>query len=258
MTDSNGVLSDYSFSSSDSNVSVSKSGNKLTISSTVAISGSVRITAKRNNVPTVSSSAKLIAYGDPNLQDLVNSRLTNLIAMRADGEISKDEYQAMRSPVDEEIKKLQKALDEIPQEKSNPKGLDIEGIRSTLNSFIDFSGSTISHDVVNQFVYLITPTSDTTFDWYVNLNGTADVKATFTAEGRKKNCIIKLEEIEKISSVHREKNEDNAHFIKNPHIFTYLHRQPSRRLAADLPASITIKLNYEQARAYRNSRGYVL
>ena len=35
-------------------------------------------------------------------------------------------------------------------------------------------------------------------------------------------------------------------------------RQPSSRLAADLPASITIKSNYEQARAYRNSRGYVL
>ena len=49
------------------------------------------------------------------------------------------------------------------------------------------------------------------------------MKATFTAEGRKKNCIIKLEEIEKISSVHRGENEDNAHFIKNPHIFTYLH-----------------------------------
>ena len=137
--------------------------------------------------------------------------------MRADGEISKDEYQAMRSPVDEEIKKLQKALDEIPQEKSNPKGLDIEGIRSTLNSFIDFSGSTISHDVVNQFVYLITPTSDTTFDWYVNLNGTADVKATFTAEGRKKNCIIKLEEIEKISySVHRKRMRTMLIYLK-PH-----------------------------------------
>ena len=72
LTDSNGVLSDYSFSSSDSNVSVSKSGNKLTISSTVAISGSVRITAKRNNVPTVSSSAKLIAYAaySGNQQDM--------------------------------------------------------------------------------------------------------------------------------------------------------------------------------------------
>jgi len=71
LTDKNGVLSDYSFSSSDGNVSVSKSGNKLTISSAVAVSGSVRITAKRKGVPTVSESAKMIAYGDPNLQDVV-------------------------------------------------------------------------------------------------------------------------------------------------------------------------------------------
>lgn len=70
-TDNNGVLSDYSFSSSNSNISVSRSGNKLTISSTVAIKGSARITATKNDVPTVSQSAKLIAYGDPNLQDVV-------------------------------------------------------------------------------------------------------------------------------------------------------------------------------------------
>lgn len=73
---------------------------------------------------------------------------------------------------------------------------------------------------------MVTPTSDTTFDWYVNLNGTADVKATFTAEGRKKSCIIKLEEIEKISSVHRKENEDNAHLIKNPIVFAFLHKLP--------------------------------
>ena len=58
-TDNNGVLSDYAFSSSDSKVSVSKSGNKLTISSAKAFDGTVRISATRNNVPTVSSSAKL-------------------------------------------------------------------------------------------------------------------------------------------------------------------------------------------------------
>jgi len=61
LTDSNGVLSDYSFSSSDSNVSVSKSGNKLTISSTVAISGSVRITAKRKGR---DGNASLISGGN--------------------------------------------------------------------------------------------------------------------------------------------------------------------------------------------------
>ena len=71
LTDNNGVLSDYSFASSSGAVSVSKSGNKLTITSDKAFDGSVRITATRNGVPTVSSSAKLIAYGDPNLQDLI-------------------------------------------------------------------------------------------------------------------------------------------------------------------------------------------
>ena len=116
-----------------------------------------------------------------------------------------------------------------PTNKCCPRGLDLEGIHSTLNSLIDFSGSTISHDVINQFVYMVTPTSDTTFDWYVNLNGTADVKATFTAEGRKKSCIIKLEEIEKISSLHRKENEDNAHLIKNPIVFAFLHRLLSAR-----------------------------
>lgn len=71
LTDTNGVLSEYDISVSDRNVSVEKSGNTLTLSSPEAFSGSVRITASRNNIPIVSESAKLIAYGDPNLQDLI-------------------------------------------------------------------------------------------------------------------------------------------------------------------------------------------
>lgn len=71
LTDSNGVLSNYSFSVSDSAVKVSRSGNQLTITSEQAFDGTVRITASRNNVPTVSESAKLIAYGSDSLQDVV-------------------------------------------------------------------------------------------------------------------------------------------------------------------------------------------
>ena len=37
-----------------------------------------------------------------------------------------------------------------------------------------------------------------------------------SAEGRKKSCIIKLEEIGKISAVHRKENEDHAHLMKTP------------------------------------------
>ena len=82
LNDSNGVLSDFSFASSDANVSVTKSGNTLTISSTKAIGGTVRITATKDGVPTVDSGAKMIAYGDPNLQDLVTG-VENVGGIRA-------------------------------------------------------------------------------------------------------------------------------------------------------------------------------
>ncbi len=71
LADTNGVLSEYDFSCSDSSVSVSKSGNTLTLTATQAFSHTVRITASRNNIPVVSSGAKLIAYGSDTLQDVV-------------------------------------------------------------------------------------------------------------------------------------------------------------------------------------------
>ena len=157
--------------------------------------------------------------------DKAQTRLTNLIAMRADGELSKEEYQTMRKPIDDEIQQLQEKLNQAPKEEQPKSGLELDGIISTLNTLIDFSGTKVSEEVINQFIYRVTPTSDTTFDWYVNLNGTADVRATFTAEGRKNRAVVKLEEIEQISSLHRKENEDNGMFLKNPLVFTFLHRR---------------------------------
>lgn len=153
------------------------------------------------------------------------TRLTNLIAMRADGELSKEEYLTMRMPIDAEIQQLQEELKQAPTDEQPKSGLELDEIINTLNTLIDFSGTKVSEEVINQFVYRVTPTSDTTFDWYVNLNGTADVRATFTAEGRKNRAVVKLEEIEQISSLHRKENEDNGMFLKNPLVFTFLHRQ---------------------------------
>ena len=79
----------------------------------------------------------------------------------------------------------------------------------------------------------VTPTTDKTFDWYIHLHGTVDAKATFTADGRKGRAIIRLEEIEQISSLHRKENESNSDFIKNPIIFSFLHRLPSSTPASN-------------------------
>ena len=158
------------------------------------------------------------------------ARLQNLIAMRADGEIAKEEYQAMRSPVDAEIKALQKALTEVPQAEEYSSTLNLDEITATLHSLVDFSGATLNHDVISKFVYMVTPTSDTSFHWYVNLNGNTKARAAYTVEGRKKKNVIKLEEIEEISSLHRKEREDATILIQNPLIFALLHRQLSRNL----------------------------
>ena len=81
LTDSNGVLSKFNFTSSNSDVKVSKSGNTLTIMSSKAIAGNVQLSATKK-IPTVSSSAKLIAYGDPSLQDIVTG-VENTAAVKA-------------------------------------------------------------------------------------------------------------------------------------------------------------------------------
>ena len=156
------------------------------------------------------------------------TRLQNLIAMRADGEISKDEYQAMRSPVDAEIRALEKALEDAPQAEEQGTTLNLTEITATLHSLVDFSEATLNHDVIKKFVYMVTPTSDTSFHWYVNLSGNTKARATYTVEGRKKKNVIKLEEIEEISSLHRKENEDATVLIQNPLIFALLHRLPSR------------------------------
>lgn len=86
----------------------------------------------------------------------------------------------------------------------------------------------MKNKLTQQFVYKVTPTSDSTYDWYLNLSGTAKARATFTAEGRKKDCVIKLEEIEKISSLHTHPTANNQPHINNPLVFTLLHRLRSR------------------------------
>lgn len=71
LTDSNGVLSNYTLTCSNSNVKLSKSGNKLTISSTQPITSAVVIKAKT----TVSSETNnIITYGHYNseIQEVID------------------------------------------------------------------------------------------------------------------------------------------------------------------------------------------
>ena len=70
LTDSNGVLEKYSLSCSDSNVRLSKNGNKLTVTSTQPISSAVPVKASKA-VSTGSSSTIVYGHQSADIQDVI-------------------------------------------------------------------------------------------------------------------------------------------------------------------------------------------
>lgn len=68
LTDSNSVLSDFSFKTT-SGISVSKSGNKLTLTSTLPVNDAVTFNSAKS-MPSVGNTT-LVPYGDASLQDVI-------------------------------------------------------------------------------------------------------------------------------------------------------------------------------------------
>ena len=68
LTDSNNILSDFSFKNT-SGISVSKSGNKLTLTSTSPVNDAVTFNSAKS-MPSVSGTT-LVPYGDASLQDVI-------------------------------------------------------------------------------------------------------------------------------------------------------------------------------------------
>ena len=68
LTDSNSILSDFDFRTT-SGISVSKSGNKLTLTSTLPVNDAVTFNSAKS-MPSVSGTT-LVSYGDASLQDVI-------------------------------------------------------------------------------------------------------------------------------------------------------------------------------------------
>ena len=71
LTDKNKMLAKYDFTSADKNVTVSKNGDKLTITAAAGFDDKILITASRNNLPTMTETSRLLDYGDPEFQDVI-------------------------------------------------------------------------------------------------------------------------------------------------------------------------------------------
>ena len=127
----------------------------------------------------------------------LNAKIEGFITMRAEGELSKEEYGAVKTKADEEMKALLAERDTLknPVAESDDKP-DMEAVRRALNEYIDFSQPIIKREIINKFVDKVTAQDNRRFQWDMNFTfgGVSPVYAT--VDGRKTNPTVTVEEDE--------------------------------------------------------------
>lgn len=94
----------------------------------------------------------------------------NLISMRADGEISKEQFQDLRHKAESDLAALNEELERIKAvSEESDNSLNMAAIEAALNEMLDFSGPSMDENVLEKFVCRITPLDDTHFRWDLNL-----------------------------------------------------------------------------------------
>ena len=100
----------------------------------------------------------------------LQSRLKNYSAMRADGELSKEEYLSFSSETNAEINELTAELRALERNEPQVSSLDLDKIRAALNHMVDLSKPKIADELIEEFVDTITPVENYRFRWKLNFD----------------------------------------------------------------------------------------
>lgn len=125
----------------------------------------------------------------------VKNKISNLIEMRAEGEISKNEYNTMKTKLDSQIESLQVDLDSLEENNSTKENMEhkLEVIKQVLSETIDFSKPKLPEYIIERFVRQVTPIDNNLFRWYINLTDDDDLppnEITIGVSGRKGKAMI--------------------------------------------------------------------
>lgn len=110
-------------------------------------------------------------------KEKLNERLKAYVNMKADRELTADEYREYRAEAVRRLEEVDKKISsyEAKQEEKREKLFDLEKIEERLNIFIDFKGERISSEMIDMFVERIIYRGDMNgndeFLWVMNLSG---------------------------------------------------------------------------------------
>jgi hypothetical protein len=144
--------------------------------------------------PDTANNKAAVAALDGKIAKLKN-KIEGIISMRAEGEISKDEYTSLKAKLDSELSVLitEKETTTKNEDSDVPK-LDIEAIKKVLNECIDFSKPQISQDIIGKLVSNVTPLDNCKFRWDMNFLPNELHSISCSIEGRKTSATVTVDE----------------------------------------------------------------
>ena len=96
----------------------------------------------------------------------IKKRKLNYAAMRADGELPREEYQALCKQADDEVVHLEQELKALsPAPDPQTVSSDMKAIYDFLSQKVDVHGARLAPELIEQFVEVVTPISDYTYRW---------------------------------------------------------------------------------------------
>lgn len=99
----------------------------------------------------------------------IKNRKMNYAAMRADGELGREEYQALCKQADDEINRLEQDLKSIaPEPDSAAVSANMKALHDFLEQKVDVHGACLAPELIDQFVEVVTPVGDYAYRWKLN------------------------------------------------------------------------------------------
>lgn len=148
----------------------------------------------QEDVPQSKKNNKEIELKIEKLQN----RMTNLIEMRADGEITKEEFTEQKNSINDKISMLKSELviDDIESDKPESIEKKIQVIRQVIDETIDFSQPKLPKAVIDKFVLKVVVLDNNKFRWYLKLNNISDLDEDIyldaKVDGRKNNASAQI------------------------------------------------------------------
>lgn len=123
------------------------------------------------------------------------AKIENLISMRAEGEISKEEFLSQRKKAEDDLAALKSEMDKLDASGDDKAAyLDMSAIEKALDEVLDFSGPKIDEHIIDKFVCRVTPIENGRFRWNLNFAPGHRQAIIGAVHGRKGHATVEIEE----------------------------------------------------------------